>query len=52
VILLEVETLDDEKFEIIMSCHFTEKIAAGIKEPHLCRTCPAAETCIHSKLNK
>ncbi len=52
IILLEMETLDDEEFEIIMSCHLTERIAAGIKETHQCRTCPAAETCIHSKLKK
>ncbi len=51
-ILLEVETLDDEEFEIIMTCHFTEKIAEGIQETHQCKTCPAADTCIHSKLKK
>ena len=51
-ILLEVETLDDEEFQIIMDCHFTEKIAAGIQETHQCKTCPAADTCIHSKLKK
>lgn len=51
-ILLEVETIDDEEFEIIMDCHFTDKIAAGINETHQCKTCPAADLCIHSKLNK
>ena len=51
-ILLEVETIDDEEFEIITDCHFTEKIAAGIKETHQCKNCPAADLCIHSKLNK
>lgn len=51
-ILLEVETLDDEEFEIIMDCRFTEKIEAGIKESNQCRTCPAAESCIHSRLKK
>ncbi len=51
-ILLEVETLDDEEFEIIMACHFTDKIEAGIQETHQCRDCPAAESCIHSKLKK
>ncbi|AGF79556.1 ATP-dependent metalloprotease FtsH [Desulfocapsa sulfexigens DSM 10523] len=51
-ILLEVETLDDEEFNIIMSCQFKEKIAAGIKETHECETCPAADRCIHSKLKK
>ena len=51
-ILLEVETLDEDDFRIIMDCHFTEKIAAGILETHQCKTCPAAETCIHSKLKK
>jgi cell division protease FtsH len=49
-ILLEVETIDDEEFEIIMDCHFTDKIEAGIHETHQCKTCPAAELCIHSKL--
>lgn len=51
-ILLEVETIDEEEFQIIMDCHFTDKIAAGINETHQCKTCPAAELCIHSKLNK
>ncbi len=51
-ILLEVETIDDEEFEIIMDCHFTDKIAAGIEETHQCQTCPAADLCIHSKLKE
>jgi len=51
-ILLEVETLDDEEFEIIMACQFTEKIAEGIHATHQCKTCPAADSCIHSKLKK
>ena len=51
-ILLEVETLDEEDFEIIMSCHFTERIAAGIRETNQCETCPAADSCIHSKRKK
>ena len=51
-ILLEVETLDEEEFDIILACHFTEKIEAGIKATHNCRDCVAADTCIHSKLKK
>ncbi len=51
-ILLEVETLDEEDFEIIMSCHFTEMIEAGIRETNECETCPAADSCIHSKRKK
>ncbi len=51
-ILLEVETLDEEDFEIIMSCHFTEKIQAGVKETHQCENCPAADSCLHSRRNK
>jgi cell division protease FtsH len=51
-ILLDIETLDDEEFNIIMSCHFKEKIAAGIAETNQCETCPAADSCIHSKLKK
>ncbi len=51
-ILLEVETLDDEEFEIIMACQFKDKIAAGIEETNQCATCPAADSCIHSKLKK
>ncbi len=51
-ILLEVETLDEGDFEIIMSCHFTDKIQAGIKETHQCKMCPAADKCIHSKQKK
>lgn len=51
-ILLEVETLDEEEFEIIMDCRFTEQIAAGKKETNQCRLCPAADSCIHSKQRK
>ncbi len=51
-ILLEVETIDDEEFEIIMDCHFTEKIAAGIHEMDQCKKCPAKDSCIHSKIKK
>ncbi len=50
-ILLEIETLDDEEFDIIMACKFKEMIAAGIAETNQCETCPAADGCIHSKLN-
>ncbi len=49
-ILLEVETLDDEDFVIVMNHPFTDKIAAGIKATHNCQNCVAAATCIHSKL--
>ncbi len=49
-ILLEVETLDDEEFEIVMHHPFTDKIAAGIKATHNCQDCVASATCIHSKL--
>ncbi len=48
-ILLEVETLDDEDFQIIMECQPKERIAAGIHETDQCRTCPAANFCVHSK---
>ncbi len=51
-ILLEVETLDDEEFEIVMNHPFTDKIAAGIKATHNCQDCIASDTCIHSKLKK
>jgi cell division protease FtsH len=51
-ILLEVETLDDEEFEIILACSFKEKIEAGIVATHQCQECPAADSCLHSKLNK
>jgi len=51
-ILLEVETLDDEDFEIVMSHPFTDKIAAGIKATHNCLDCVASATCIHSKKKK
>ncbi|MEN8198453.1 MAG: ATP-dependent zinc metalloprotease FtsH [Thermodesulfobacteriota bacterium] len=51
-ILLEVETLDDEEFEIIMDCKFTDKIEAGIAETNQCATCPAADSCLHSRLRK
>ena len=48
-ILLQVETLDNEEFDIILACNFKEKIQAGIEATHQCRECPAADTCIHSK---
>lgn len=51
-ILLEVETLDDEDFDIVINYPFTDKIAAGIKATHNCQDCVAAETCFHSKLKK
>jgi cell division protease FtsH len=51
-ILLEIETLDYEEFDIIMTCQFKDKIAEGIKETNQCETCPAADSCIHSKLKK
>ncbi len=51
-ILLEVETLDDEEFEIVINYPFTDKIAAGIKATHDCQDCIASDTCIHSKLKK
>lgn len=51
-ILLEVETLDDEEFDIIMACQFTDKIAQGIHEMEECTKCPAKDSCIHSKLRK
>ena len=51
-ILLQVETLDNEEFDIILACNFKEKIQAGIEATHQCRECPAADSCIHSKLIK
>ncbi len=51
-ILLEVETLDDEDFEIVMGHPFTDEIAAGIKATHNCQDCVASATCIHSKKKK
>jgi cell division protease FtsH len=50
--LFEVETLDEEDLEIIMSCPLTERIEAGIRETNQCETCPAADSCIHSKRKK
>ena len=49
-ILLEVETLDEEDFEIIMTCHCTNQIQADSADQ--CKTCPAADKCIHSRLKK
>jgi len=51
-ILLQVETLDDEEFEIILACNFKERIEEGIEATHQCQECPAADSCIHSKLKK
>lgn len=51
-ILLEIETLDDEEFEIVVNHPFTDRIAAGIKATHNCQDCVANETCVHSKLKK
>lgn len=49
-ILLEVETIDEEEFEIIMNCQFIDKIAAGSHEMDQCTKCPANDSCIHSKI--
>jgi len=51
-ILFQVETLDEEEFEIILDCNLKEKIEEGIVATHQCRDCPAADSCIHSKLKK
>lgn len=51
-ILLEIETLDEEEFDIIWACQFAKRIAEGIEETNQCATCPAADSCIHSKLKK
>ncbi len=51
-ILLEIETIDDEEFDIIIDCPNTDKIEAGIQATNQCRNCPAADSCIHSKLRQ
>lgn len=51
-ILLEVETLDNEEFDIILACNLKDKIAAGIEATDQCQECPAADGCIHSKMKK
>jgi len=51
-ILLEVETLDHEEFEIIMTCHFADKVKACVHEAGQCESCPAMDSCIHSKFKK
>ena len=48
-ILLQVETLDGEEFDIIVECS-TKKEAAAIKHPEqTCSTCTVKENCSHAQ---
>lgn len=51
-ILVQVETLDNEEFDIILTCSEEKKAADDISDKNECKTCPAAQSCIHSKIKK
>lgn len=51
-ILVQVETLDNEEFEIILRCAEQKKSDDTHPEESECEQCPAASTCIHSKLKR
>ncbi|MBA3005867.1 MAG: ATP-dependent zinc metalloprotease FtsH [Proteobacteria bacterium] len=51
-ILVQVETLDNEEFDIICACSEEKKAADDIFDKNECPTCPAAQSCIHSKIKK
>jgi cell division protease FtsH len=48
-ILVQVETLDNEEFDIIVGCSSTKRCNS---EECDCATCPGNQSCIHSKIRK
>ena len=51
-ILIQVETLDNEEFDIILACSDKKKAEDDISDKNECTSCPAAQSCIHSKIKK
>ncbi len=51
-ILLQVETLDNEEFEIITECSIKKETADDSVRQDTCSTCPAAENCAHNVLTQ
>jgi cell division protease FtsH len=51
-ILVQAETLDNEEFDIILACSEEKKAADDISDKNECTTCPASQSCIHSKIKK
>ncbi|MBU0664784.1 MAG: ATP-dependent zinc metalloprotease FtsH [Proteobacteria bacterium] len=51
-ILVQAETLDNEEFDIILACSEKKKAADDISDKNECNTCPASQSCIHSKIKK
>lgn len=51
-ILVQVETLDNEEFDIILACSDKKKIGTYNADDSDCTSCPAGQGCIHSKLKK
>jgi cell division protease FtsH len=48
-ILIQVETLDNEEFDIIVGCSSTKNCNS---EECDCATCPGNQSCVHSKIRK
>ena len=51
-ILVQVETLDNEEFDIILTCSDKKKTEGNTSEESDCTICPASQSCIHSKVRK
>lgn len=51
-ILVQAETIDNEDFDIIVTCPNMIKAADDISDKNDCNSCPAAQCCIHSKIKK
>ncbi len=51
-ILLQVETLDNEEFEIITECSIKKEAADLSVREDACTTCPGADNCTHNVLTQ
>lgn len=51
-ILVQVETLDNEEFDIILACADQKKTATDSINESDCANCPGAQSCIHSKIKR
>ncbi len=51
-ILVQVETLDNEEFDIILASADQKKTAGDHHDESDCAHCPAAQSCIHSKIKR
>jgi cell division protease FtsH len=51
-ILVQAESIDNEEFDIILTCSEKKKAEDDISDKNECISCPAAQSCIHSKIKK